>query len=80
MAGTARPAGEGAPDAAAENIVNTVCASCHPLDRVNNKKGDRDAWTATVTPMRGKGAAVMDEQVPLLAEYLVRTAGNFTVT
>jgi mono/diheme cytochrome c family protein len=76
----APPAGKGAPDAVAANLVNTVCASCHSLDRVNSKKGDSAAWTSTVANMKGKGAALTDEQVPLLAEYLVRTAGNFTVT
>jgi mono/diheme cytochrome c family protein len=74
------PAGKAGPDAVVATLVNTVCASCHTLDRVNNKKGDNAAWTTTVTNMQGKGAAVTDEQVPLLVEYLVRTAGNFTVT
>jgi Photosynthetic reaction centre cytochrome C subunit len=78
--GGAPPAGKGGPDAVAAGIVNTVCASCHTLDRINNKKGDSAAWTATVASMQGKGAAVTAEQAPLLVEYLVRTAGNFTVT
>jgi hypothetical protein len=30
--------------------------------------------------MKGKGAALTDAQVPLLVEYLVRTAGSVTVT
>jgi photosynthetic reaction center cytochrome c subunit len=81
----AAPAGKAAaakagPDAVVANLVNTVCASCHTLDRVNNKKGDNAAWTTTVNNMKGKGAALTDEQVPLLIEYLVRTAGNFTIT
>src|SRR5262249_3247045 len=45
------------PDAVAANLVNTVCASCHTLDRVKNKVGDKDAWTTTVTRMQSKGAA-----------------------
>jgi hypothetical protein len=75
------PAGKAAagPDAAAANIVNTVCASCHTLDRVKNKMGDSDAWTATVTRMQGKGADLTDAQVPLLVEYLTRAAATLTV-
>ena len=46
------PAG---PDAVAANLVNTVCSSCHNLDRVRNKVGDNAAWTATVTRMKEKG-------------------------
>jgi len=74
------PGGKTGPDAVVANLVNTVCASCHTLDRVNNKKGDSVAWTTTVNNMKEKGAALTDEQVPLLVEYLVRTAGNFTIT
>src|SRR5678815_5207588 len=32
------------PDAAATNLVNTVCSSCHTLDRVKNKVADKDGW------------------------------------
>jgi hypothetical protein len=67
------------PDAVAANIVNTVCASCHTLDRVKNKMGDSDAWTATVTRMQGKGADLTDAQVPLVVEYLTRAASTLTV-
>jgi len=70
------PAG---PDAVAANLVNTVCASCHTLDRVKNKMGDSDAWTTTVTRMQGKGADLTDAQVPLVVEYLTRAAGSLTV-
>ena len=75
------PAGKApsGPDAAAANIVNTVCASCHTLDRVKNKVGDKDAWTTTVTRMQGKGADLTDEQVPVVVEYLTRAASTLTV-
>jgi hypothetical protein len=75
----AAPAGKAGPDAVAANLVNTVCTSCHTLDRVNNKKGDSEAWTTTVNRMKDKGAAVTDEQVPLLVEYLIKNAGTFPV-
>jgi phage terminase large subunit-like protein len=67
------------PDAVATNLVNTVCASCHTLDRVKNKVADKDAWTATVTRMKEKGAGLTDQQVPLVVEYLTRAAGTLTV-
>lgn len=31
------------PDAVAANLVNTICASCHSLDRVENRTRDGDA-------------------------------------
>jgi len=67
------------PDAVAANLVNTVCTSCHTLDRVKNKTGDSDAWTATVTRMQGKGADLTDAQVPVVVEYLTRAASTLTV-
>ena len=67
------------PDAVAANLVNTACASCHSLDRVNDKKADRDGWTSTVTRMKAMGASLTDEQVPVVAEFLTRSAGTLTV-
>jgi len=70
------------PDAVPANLVNTVCSSCHNLDRVRNKTGDRDAWTATVVRMKDKGgaaAALTDQQVPQIVEYLTRAASTLPV-
>jgi hypothetical protein len=74
------PAGATGPDAATAALVSNVCASCHTLDRVNNKKADSSAWTATVTRMKSAGADLTDQQVPLVVEYLVRNAGTPALT
>jgi hypothetical protein len=74
----AAPAFKG-PDAVAANLVNTVCASCHSLDRVKNKTADKDGWTTTVTRMKGLGANLTDEQAPVVVEFLTRAAGTLTV-
>jgi hypothetical protein len=67
------------PDAVAANLVNTVCASCHSLDRVKDKTADKDGWTTTVTRMKGLSANLNDEQVPVLVDYLVKNASALTV-
>jgi hypothetical protein len=69
----------GGSDAVAANLVNTVCASCHSLDRVKNKTADNAGWTTTVTRMKDKGANLTDEQVPVVVEFLTRAAGTLTV-
>jgi hypothetical protein len=74
----AAPAVKG-PDAVAANLVNTVCASCHSLDRVKNKTADKDGWTTTVNRMNDKGAGLTDEQVPVVVEYLSRAASTLTI-
>jgi hypothetical protein len=75
------PAGKAVtgPNAVPANLVNTACASCHSLDRVDSKKADRDGWATTVSRVKGMGAVLTDEQVPLVAEYLTRVAGTLTV-
>ena len=75
----AAPVAPTGPDAVATNLVNTVCASCHSLDRVKDKTADKDGWTTTVTRMKGLGANLNDEQVPLLVDYLVKNASALTV-
>ena len=74
--GQAPGGGPAGPDTATATLVSTACASCHTLDRVNNKRADSAAWTATVTRMKGSGADLTDEQVPLVDDYLVRNAGT----
>jgi hypothetical protein len=74
----AAPAFKG-PDAVAANLVNTACAACHSLDRVKNKVADKDGWTATVTRMKGAGANLTDEQVPVVVEFLTRASSTLTV-
>ena len=64
------------PDAVVATLVNNVCASCHTIDRVNNKKADKDAWTETVARMKEKGADLTDAQVSLVTDYLARTHGR----
>src|SRR5215469_5948227 len=66
-------------DAVAANLVNTVCASCHSLDRVKNKTADKDGWTTTVARMKEKGADLTDEQVPVVVDFLTRAASTLAV-
>jgi hypothetical protein len=75
----AAPAGKAGPDAVVATLVNTVCASCHTLDRVKSKTADKDGWTTTVARMKDKGAGLTDEQVPVVVEYLTRAASTLTV-
>jgi len=67
------------PDVVAANLVNTVCASCHSLDRVKNKTADKDGWTTTVARMKEKGADLTDEQVPVVVDFLTRAASTLAV-
>jgi glyoxylase-like metal-dependent hydrolase (beta-lactamase superfamily II) len=75
--GGAAPAITIAPeDAPLQSMLEASCTSCHTLDRINNKKGDKDAWTTTVTRMMGKGASLSDSDAPRLIDFLVKTRGQ----
>ena len=61
--------------AAATEYVTTTCGACHSLDRVDTARFSEARWQATVEDMRRRGAAVADENVEALVEYLTRTRG-----
>jgi glyoxylase-like metal-dependent hydrolase (beta-lactamase superfamily II) len=63
-------------DAPLQTLLETACSACHGLDRVNNKKADKDAWTKTVLRMIENGASVTQQDAPRLIDFLARTRGQ----
>jgi cytochrome c5 len=61
--------------AAARGYLNATCSVCHSLDRIETARFEKRRWRATVANMRAKGAAVADENVDALVDYLARTRG-----
>jgi len=59
-------------------LVNTTCSACHGLDRVDQKRADKAAWTATVGRMLQHGASLDDTQVTEVVDYLAKTHGPAT--
>jgi glyoxylase-like metal-dependent hydrolase (beta-lactamase superfamily II) len=62
-------------DAELKALVDERCSACHNLNRVHSTKSDREGWMITVTRMKDRGAAITDEQVIQLVDYLTRTHG-----
>jgi virginiamycin B lyase len=60
------------PDGAGRPIVEAACTTCHALDLVVNNGHDAAEWRLTIDRMITAGAAVPSEQVPVLADYLIR--------
>ena len=52
-----------AEDEAAGEYLRATCSVCHSLDRVNTARFDETRWRTIVTSMRGRGAAVAEENV-----------------
>jgi hypothetical protein len=59
----------------AEKIMNTSCANCHDLRKIQTQAMDAKAWTGVVNSMIEKGAMVEKTDVPLLVGYLEENFG-----
>ena len=55
-----------------QSLVMTACTACHDTQRICDALGKKDgnAWIQTITRMKGKGAAVDQDKIPGLADFL----------
>jgi hypothetical protein len=65
-------------DARMAALVNSSCSGCHGMDRVDQKRADKSAWTVTVARMLQHGASLGDTQVTEVVDYLAKTHGPDT--
>lgn len=67
------PAGKG------QMQVSSYCTSCHNLKLVvADRRTDEDGWNAIVEDMVSRGAAVPEEDIPVMAGYLAQYFANST--
>jgi len=66
---TTLPAGVG------RDTVQQVCSQCHSLATVTSVHQSKDAWTATVNDMAGRGAQLTNAQIGTVASYLAQHYG-----
>ena len=62
-------------DAAAKRLVDSVCKTCHTLERVEVARLTQEKWRDIVIEMKSKGAQLDDADVAPLADYLTKTYG-----
>ena len=62
-----------AKDLVARQLVQSVCSTCHTLERVETSRFTEDKWRDVVTDMKAKGARIEDADIAPLAGYLTRT-------
>lgn len=62
-------------DARMAALVSSSCSACHGMDRINQKRADKAAWTVTVGRMLQHGASLGDTQVTEVIDYLAKTHG-----
>lgn len=59
-----------------EQLVKSVCASCHSLEVITQKKATTEEWREVVKTMVGKGAALKPDEAVAVTEYLGKKYGN----
>jgi cytochrome c5 len=60
------------PEGAGKRILLEVCTLCHERSRVTEHGGTREDWEDLLVHMIGEGAALSDEDFPVLLNYLTR--------
>jgi len=67
------------PAGAGKEAVEKVCTSCHPIDTVIQARRTSIDWQDTVQDMASRGAAVPDEELEAIVQYLTRFFGRINV-
>ena len=63
-------------DPEAKRLLDRACASCHPLDRVEQARNSEERWRVLAVDMRERGAKLTDEELERLVEWLGRVWGT----
>jgi len=53
-----------------------VCTACHTLERIQGQAKTRNEWAGFIKGMVSEGAAVSDEEMDVLANYLAEHYGD----
>jgi cytochrome c5 len=64
------------PEGDGKKLVEDVCGSCHGVELVTDKKMNKDDWTAVVSSMVDKGAALSKEDAAKVVNYLAANFGD----
>lgn len=63
-------------DAASQGLLDTVCTTCHALERYLAAKRTDVQWREIIALMKTRGAQLDDVDIAPLAGYLARAYGN----
>jgi cytochrome c5 len=69
-------AASGLPEGPGRKVVERVCATCHELDVVTDKKLERAQWQDIVNEMIGFGAKLNKVQATEVVNYLAKNFGT----
>jgi len=61
------------PDGPGEEAVQQACTRCHLLKSVVAARHTRQEWDNVVTDMIGRGASIMENEIPAIVDYLAKS-------
>ena len=64
------------PEGQGKEVVGSVCAQCHGLREVTAQKLSRSEWENIVYDMVGRGAPLMEDEIPIVIDYLDASFGK----
>ena len=56
----------------AQSLFEKKCSACHRIDRPKSKAKTPAQWRSTVLRMKSNGAAINDDQVRIIVDYLAK--------
>jgi mono/diheme cytochrome c family protein len=59
----------------ARQLFLDTCTACHSLQRVREQRFTKEDWRSVTAGMISEGAALTDEEIALIVEYLARNFG-----
>jgi mono/diheme cytochrome c family protein len=60
----------------AKTLFVDICSSCHTLARISEQELTREEWREETQGMISEGAAISDEELDLLLDYLAKNFGK----
>ena len=66
------PMADQLPDGQGKEIVLNTCTKCHNIDRIVHGHRYKDQWQSLVQQMISNGAALNDDDMPVLVDYLAK--------
>jgi len=63
------------PEGKGRDLVATVCGQCHGLDATTDSRHTLDEWRNVVNDMVSTGAALDEEEVETVSQYLAKNFG-----
>jgi cytochrome c5 len=63
------------PDGPGKDIVLNTCTMCHDLSRIKTVRHTQEEWEETLIAMLNEGAAISDENFPIVLRYLTKNFG-----